>query len=82
MINIFELKLSDVSLKTLEDDSISQNLITLRNRVNELGVSEPLVQRQGKNRIVVELPGVQDTVTAKRILGKTANLEFRVSCNF
>ena len=74
-----ELKLSDVSLKTLEDDSISQNLITLRNRVNELGVSEPLVQRQGKNRIVVELPGVQDTVTAKRILGKTANLEFRLA---
>lgn len=49
----------------------------MRNRVNELGVAEPLVQRQGANRIVVELPGVQDTAEAKRILGKTANLEFR-----
>ena len=76
-----ELQLSDNSIKELEDESISQNLITIRNRVNELGVSEPLVQRQGKNRIVVELPGVQDTVTAKRILGKTANLEFRLAAS-
>ena len=51
-----ELKLSDVSLKTLEDDSISQNLITLRNRVNELGVSEPLVQRQGKIELLLSYP--------------------------
>ncbi|MBN0281051.1 protein translocase subunit SecD, partial [Pseudomonas aeruginosa] len=51
----------------------------VRNRVNELGVSEPLVQRKGANRIVVELPGVQDTAEAKRILGKTANLEFRLA---
>src|SRR5690606_39633325 len=50
----------------------------LRNRVNELGVAEPIVQRQGSNRIVVELPGVQDTAAAKRIIGKTANLEFRL----
>ena len=52
--------------------------MTLRNRVNELGVSEPVVQRQGANRIVVELPGVQDTTSAKKIIGKTANLEFRL----
>ncbi|MBP8287895.1 MAG: protein translocase subunit SecD, partial [Rhodoferax sp.] len=58
---------------------IKQNLTTVRNRVNELGVAEPLVQRQGGNRIVVELPGVQDTAEAKRILGKTANLEFRLA---
>jgi preprotein translocase subunit SecD len=58
--------------------AVNQNLTTLRNRVNELGVSEPLVQPQGRNRIVVELPGIQDTAEAKRILGKTANLEFRL----
>ncbi len=62
----------------IERFSIDQNLITLRNRVDELGVAEPLVQRQGRNRIVVELPGVQDTASAKRILGATANLEFRI----
>ena len=62
----------------IEDYAVGQNLTTLRNRVNELGVSEPLVQRQGRSRIVVELPGVQDTATAKRILGATANLEFRL----
>ena len=56
-----------------------QNLTTVRNRVNELGVSEPLVQRQGARHIVVELPGIQDTAEAKRILGKTANLEFRLA---
>ena len=58
--------------------AVQQNLTTLRNRVNELGVSEPLVQKQGRNRIVVELPGIQDTAEAKRILGKTANLEFKL----
>ncbi|HUH37696.1 MAG TPA: protein translocase subunit SecD, partial [Spongiibacteraceae bacterium] len=55
---------------------------TLRNRVNELGVAEPLVQRQGRNQIVVELPGIQDTAEAKRILGKTANLEFRLEAAY
>ncbi len=60
------------------DYAVTQNLTTLRNRVNELGVSEPLVQRQGSNRIVVELPGIQDTAEAKRILGTVANLEFRL----
>ena len=70
--------LSEVATSLLEDNAIKQNLTSLRNRVNELGVSEPLVSRQGKNRIVVELPGVQDTAEAKRIIGKTANLEFRL----
>tara|TARA_R110002110_G_scaffold406421_1_gene626521 strand:- start:364010 stop:365890 length:1881 start_codon:yes stop_codon:yes gene_type:complete len=65
----------------IADYAVSQNLTTLRNRVNELGVSEPLVQRQGQNRIVVELPGIQDTAEAKRILGKVANLEFRLVAN-
>ena len=72
------LKLSEARIKEIEDYAVQQNLITLRNRVNELGVAEPLVQRQGRNRIVVELPGVQDTAAAKRIIGKTANLEFRL----
>jgi len=72
------LELSDVAGNLIEDNAIKQNLTSLRNRVNELGVSEPLVSRQGKNRIVVELPGVQDTAEAKRIIGKTANLEFRL----
>ena len=65
-------------IREMEDYAVSQNLTTLRNRVNELGVSEPLIQKQGRNRIVVELPGVQDTAEAKRILGKAANLEFRL----
>lgn len=72
------LRLSEQSIADIEDYAVQQNLITLRNRVNELGVAEPLVQRQGRDRIVVELPGVQDTATAKRIIGKTANLEFRL----
>ncbi len=75
------LQLSEARIKEIEDYAIQQNLITLRNRVNELGVAEPLVQRQGRNRIVVELPGVQDTAAAKRIIGKTANLEFRLAAN-
>ena len=70
--------LNDITISTIEDSAIKQNLTSLRNRVNELGVSEPIVSRQGKNRIVVELPGVQDTAEAKRIIGKTANLEFRL----
>ncbi|WP_257276091.1 MULTISPECIES: protein translocase subunit SecD [unclassified Endozoicomonas] len=69
---------SEQYIRELEDYAVKQNLTTVRNRVNELGVSEPLVQRQGRNSIVVELPGVQDTAEAKRILGKTANLEFRL----
>jgi preprotein translocase subunit SecD len=72
------LLLAEGERANIEDYAVGQNLTTLRNRVNELGVSEPLVQRQGRNRIVVELPGVQDTATAKRVLGATANLEFRL----
>jgi preprotein translocase subunit SecD len=72
------LKLSNIARDTIEDNAIKQNLTSLRNRVNELGVSEPIVSRQGKTRIVVELPGIQDTAEAKRIIGKTANLEFRL----
>jgi len=75
------LRLSDIASREIEDNAIKQNLTSLRNRVNELGVSEPLVSRQGKNRIVVELPGVQDTAEAKRIIGKTANLEFRLEAS-
>ncbi len=72
------LILSDVEVDQIESDAIDQNLTTLRNRVNELGVSEPIVQRQGKKRIVVQLPGIQDTAEAKNILGKTATLEFHL----
>ncbi len=75
------LKFSDVAIKDIRDYAVGQNLTTLRNRVNELGVSEPVVQRQGANRIVVQLPGVQDPTAAKKIIGKTANLEFRLEAN-
>lgn len=76
---VLRLAITETKLAEIREYSIKQNLTTVRNRVNELGVSEPLVQRQGANRIVVELPGVQDTAEAKRILGKTANLEFRLA---
>lgn len=72
------VNLTEQTIREIEDYAIKQNLTTLRNRVNELGVAEPLVQRQGRNRIVVQLPGVQDAAAAKRIIGKTANLEFRL----
>jgi preprotein translocase subunit SecD len=75
---ILRLAMTPAKIAEIREYSIKQNLTTVRNRVNELGVAEPLVQRQGANRIVVELPGVQDTAEAKRILGKTANLEFRL----
>ncbi|MFT4247745.1 MAG: protein translocase subunit SecD [Pseudomonas sp.] len=64
-------------LQQIASGAIEQNLTTLRNRVNELGVAEPIIQRQGEDRIVVELPGVQDTAEAKRLIGATATLEFR-----
>ncbi len=64
-------------LQEIRNYAVEQNITILRNRVNELGVAEPLVQRQGASRIVVELPGVQDTARAKEILGATATLEFR-----
>ncbi len=76
--NSIVVQLSDTEQKRISDFALQQNLTTLRNRVNELGVAEPLVQRQGDSRIVVELPGVQDTAEAKRLLGKTATLEYRL----
>lgn len=75
---IFQAELNEAAVREIENYALSQNLVTLRNRINELGVSEPIVQRQGRNRIIVQLPGVQDTAEAKRIIGKTANLEFRL----
>lgn len=72
------LSYTDARRQEIESYAVNQNLTTLRNRINELGVAEALVQTQGSNRIVVELPGVQDTAEAKRVLGRTANLEFRL----
>ena len=72
------LTVDDASIREMEDFAVQQNLQAIRNRVNELGVSEPLVQRLGRDRIVVDLPGVQDTARAKNILGKVATLEFRM----
>ncbi|WP_369939142.1 protein translocase subunit SecD [Xanthomonas medicagonis] len=71
------VKVPEAELKQIASGAIEQNLTTLRNRVNQLGVSEPTIQRQGEDRIVVELPGVQDTAEAKRMIGATASLEFR-----
>ena len=76
--NLISVAYTDASIKEIRDYAVGQNLTTLRNRVNELGVSEPIVQRQGSSRIVVQLPGVQDPTAAKKIIGKTANLEFRL----
>ena len=64
--------------KHIQDSAVQQNLVTLRNRVNELGVAEPVIQQQGADRVVVQLPGVQDTARAKDILGRTATLEVRM----
>ncbi len=76
--NLLHVTLSEQELKARKDFAIQQNITTLRNRVNELGVAEPVVQRQGEARIVVQLPGVQDTARAKEILGATATVEFRL----
>lgn len=75
---VVTMTINEQKIRELESYAVTQNVTSLRNRVNELGVAEPLVQRQGRNRIVVELPGVQDAAQAKRIIGKTANLEFRM----
>ncbi len=72
------LKLSDLEIKEIKKFAVAQNMTTLRNRVNELGVAEPVIQQQGDNRIVIQLPGVQDTTRAKEILGTTATLEYRL----
>ncbi len=73
-----QLKYSDAKVQEITQYAVGQNLTTMRNRVNELGVAEAVVQTQGANRIVIQLPGVQDTAEAKRVLGRTANLEFRM----
>ncbi|MCK5718964.1 MAG: protein translocase subunit SecD [Thiomargarita sp.] len=70
---------TEQALRENQQNALEQNIITLRNRVNELGVSEPVIQRQGDDRIVVQLPGIQDTARAKEILGATATLEYRMT---
>ncbi|MCK5002149.1 MAG: protein translocase subunit SecD, partial [Gammaproteobacteria bacterium] len=72
-------KLTEVAIRDEKKFALQQNIITLRNRVNELGVAEPIIQQQGDSRIVVQLPGVQDSARAKAILGGTATLEFRLT---
>ena len=71
------VKISEQEVREIEKFALQQNILTLRNRVNELGVAEPVITQQGASRIVVQLPGVQDTAAAKRILGATATLEYR-----
>jgi preprotein translocase subunit SecD len=75
--NTITVHVPEQELAQITTDAIEQNIGTLRNRINELGVAEPIIQRQGADRVVVELPGVQDTAQAKRILGATATLEYR-----
>ncbi|MEJ2401700.1 MAG: protein translocase subunit SecD [Xanthomonadales bacterium] len=70
-------KVQEQQLQELQQTALKQNITTLRNRVNELGVAEPLIQQQGADRVVVQLPGMQDTVEAKKIIGATATLEYR-----
>lgn len=72
------IRLTEVTIRETKTTALQQNIIILRNRINELGVAEPTVQQQGDSRIVVQLPGVQDTAQAKKILGGTATLEFRL----
>ncbi|CCE22194.1 protein translocase subunit SecD [Methylotuvimicrobium alcaliphilum] len=72
------LRITDAEQKEVKKFALAQNITTLRNRVNELGVAEPVIQQQGNNRIVVQLPGIQDTTRAKDILGTTATLEYRL----
>jgi preprotein translocase subunit SecD len=72
------VQMSEVDVREVKKFAVAQNMTTLRNRVNELGVAEPVIQQQGDNRIVVQLPGVQDTTRAKEILGTTATLEYRL----
>ena len=72
------VRMSDQAISDIETEAINQNILTLRDRVNETGVAEALVQRQGRNRVVVELPGVQDAAQAKADIGSTANIELRL----
>ncbi|MFI3123125.1 MAG: protein translocase subunit SecD [Methylococcales bacterium] len=73
------LKVSETEVREIKKNAVAQNMTTLRNRVNELGVAEPVIQQQGENRIMVQLPGVQDTSRAKEILGTTATLEYHMA---
>jgi len=75
---LLEAMLKPEAERRIQDSAVQQNLVTLRNRVNELGVAEPVIQQQGVDRVVVQLPGVQDTARAKDILGRTATLEVRM----
>ena len=75
---VLDIQIDEPARREIERFAVQQNVTTLRNRVNELGVAEPVIQKQGENRIVVQLPGVQDTARAKEILGATATLEFRM----
>ncbi len=75
--NRIRVSLPQSELAAISGDAIEQNITTLRNRVNEIGVADPIIQRQGDDRVVVQLPGVQDTAAAKRLIGATATLEFR-----
>ena len=75
---VLKVSMTEQQIKQRQDFAIEQNITTLRNRVNEIGVAEPVVQRQGVDRIVVQLPGVQDSTRAKKVLGATATLEFRL----
>ncbi len=72
---ILQVRLTDQAMTEQRKSALEQNILALRNRVNELGVAEPVIQRQGEDRIVVQLPGVQDTAKAKEIIGRTATLE-------
>lgn len=76
--NEFTLSIPERDLREIKKSALGQNITTLRNRVNELGVAEPIIQQQGDSRIVVQLPGVQDTTRAKELLGTTATLEYRL----
>ena len=75
---VLDIQIDETAKREVERFAVQQNVTTLRNRVNELGVAEPVIQKQGENRIVVQLPGVQNTARAKEILGATATLEFRM----
>ena len=75
---VLDIRIGESAKREIERFAVQQNVTTLRNRVNELGVAEPVIQKQGESRIVVQLPGVQDTARAKEILGATATLEFRM----
>ncbi|REM03123.1 protein translocase subunit SecD, partial [Mycobacterium tuberculosis] len=74
--NRITVSMPEAELTAIANGAIEQNVNTLRNRVNQLGVAEPIIQRQGADRVVVQLPGVQDTAEAKRMIGATATLEY------